>query len=140
MIVVNFLMYFGVMMSELIPVSYDVKGPSKIPSIWRETFFDIVERFKDNDLEKLNKINLVQYIDLDYAKEIYENIENYGEVLVSLPDATWDTSECLYFESCWKVFIDLYTVGEGRSDLILDVFVFEDEGKFVFQINNIYVP
>lgn len=127
-------------MSELIPVSYDVKGPSKIPSIWRKTFFDIVEKFKENDLEKLNQIDLVKYIDLDYAKEIHENIEVYGETLVSLPEITWETSECLYFESCWKVYIDLYTVGEGRSDLILDVFVFEDKGVFIFEINNIYVP
>lgn len=127
-------------MSNDILVSYEKDIGHKIPSIWRETIYQIVEAFKDSDLESLNHINGVRNIALEDAKEIASNIKEYGEILISLPIETWSTSECQRVGESWQVFIDLFTEAEGRSDLVLFIVVFEKEGKFDFEIQDIYVP
>ena len=101
----------------------------------------MVEAFKDKDFERLNTLPSVQCIDVAYAAEIAENIDAYGAHLMSLAEEAWHTSVCLYMENeSWKAIIDLFTVEEGRSDLILDLFIVKKENQFIFQINNIYVP
>jgi hypothetical protein len=101
----------------------------------------MVEAFKDKDFERLNTLPSVQCIDVAYAAEIAENIDAYGAHLMSLAEEAWHTSVCLYMENeSWQAIIDLFTVEEGRSDLILDLFIVKKEDQFIFQINNIYVP
>ena len=128
-------------MTQNIPVPYDSEFQSPIPSIWRDCIIQIVEAFKDKDFGRLNTLPSVQCIDLAYASEIAENIDAYGAHLMSLAEEAWHTSVCLYMESeSWQAIIDLFTVEEGRSDLILDLFIVKKENQFIFQINNIYVP
>ncbi|CAD9196341.1 DUF7668 domain-containing protein [Acinetobacter bohemicus] len=128
-------------MTQNIPVPYDAEFQSPIPSIWRDCIIQIIEAFKDKDLARLNTLPYVQSIDLAYAAEIAENIDAYGAHLMSLAEEAWHTSVCLYMESeSWQAIIDLFTVEEGRSDLILDLFIVKKENQFIFQINNIYVP
>ncbi|OTG67486.1 DUF7668 domain-containing protein [Acinetobacter silvestris] len=124
-----------------IPVPYDSALQSPIPTIWRDTIVLIVEAFKDKDFARLNTIPDVQFIDLEYALELAESIVNYGAHLISLSKDAWDTSVCLYMQNdFWIAIIDLFTVEEGRSDLILDLRIFKKENQFEFQINGIYVP
>ena len=60
---------------------------------------------------------------------------------MSLAEESWHTSVCLYMENeSWQAIIDLFTVEEGRSYLILDLFIVKKKDQFIFQINNIYVP
>ena len=40
----------------------------------------------------------------------------------------------------WDAVIDLWTSREGRSDLVLQIFVTEVEGGFRFDIHMIFVP
>lgn len=128
-------------MTQNIPVPYDAEFQSPIPSIWRDCIIQIVEAFKDKDFGRLNTLPSVQCIDLAYASEIAENIDAYGAHLISLAEESWHTSVCIYMENeSWKAIIDLFTVEEGRSDLIIDLFIFKKENQFIFQINNIYVP
>ncbi|OTG99754.1 hypothetical protein [Acinetobacter sp. ANC 4973] len=128
-------------MTQNIPVPYDSEFQSPIPSIWRDCIIQIVEAFKDKDFGRLNTLPSVQCIDLAYASEIAENIDAYGAHLISLAEESWHTSVCIYMENeSWKAIIDLFTVEEGRSDLIIDLFIFKKENQFIFQINNIYVP
>ena len=128
-------------MTQNIPVPYDSEFQSPIPSIWKDCIIQIVEAFKDKDLARLNTLPSVQCIDLAYASEIAENIDAYGAHLISLAEESWHTSVCIYMENeSWKAIIDLFTVEEGRSDLIIDLFIFKKENQFIFQINNIYVP
>ena len=127
-------------MTQNIPVPYDSEFQSPIPSIWRDCIIQIVEAFKDKDFGRLNTLPSVQCIDLAYAEEIAENIDAYGAHLISLAEESWHTSVCIYMENeSWKAIIDLFTVEEGRSDLILDLFIVKKENQFIFQINNIYV-
>lgn len=128
-------------MTQNIPVPYDSEFQSPIPSIWRECIIQIIEAFKDKDFGRLNTLPSVQCIDLAYAAEIAENIDAYGAHLISLAEESWHTSVCIYMKNeSWKAIIDLFTVEEGRSDLIIDLFIFKKENQFIFQINNIYVP
>lgn len=118
------------------------KSPQLIPSIWHNTIFEIVEAFKNHDSQFYNQIKGVLRIDSNDFEEILADINIYGETLISLPNETWEFSQCLWKEdSCWHVFIDLYTVNEGRSDLILFLTVQVDENNsFSFDVNNFYVP
>lgn len=123
-----------------IPVVYDEETASQVPTIWRETLIRIVEAFKNNDLAAINHIKGVQNIELEHLQDIAENIIDYGETLVSLPDETWETSQALWMGFRWDVIVDLFTEQEGRSDLILFIRVFETNGTFEFSILDIYVP
>jgi hypothetical protein len=42
--------------------------------------------------------------------------------------------------SYWDVLVDLYTVEEGSSDLVLAVRVFERGNDFEFEIESIHAP
>lgn len=67
-------------------------------------------------------------------------IDDYGDVtLTSLPDASWDTSVALWFGDRWRCLVDLWTEEEGRSDLVLDVDVFENGPGYRFSVNLVYV-
>lgn len=127
-------------MSADVPVLYDEDSATPVPTIWRETLIQIVEAFKTNDLISINHIKGVQNIELEYLQEIAENITNYGETLVSLPDETWKSSQAYWKGFCWYIILDLFTEIEGRSDLILSMRVFETDGVFEYSIQNIYVP
>jgi hypothetical protein len=40
----------------------------------------------------------------------------------------------------WNVLIDLFTIEEGASDLVLEVKVREDGAGYSFEIHSVYVP
>lgn len=127
-------------MSTDVPVLYDKDTATPVPSVWRETLIKIIEAFKNNDLASINQIEGVQNIELEHLQEIAENITDYGEKLVSLPDETWDSSQAYWMGFCWNIILDLFTEREGRSDLILLIRVFETDGVFEYSIQDIYVP
>lgn len=128
-------------MNDNLEFLYD-ESPQAIPSIWRNTIFEIVEAFKNHDIESYNQIKGIVSIDSNDFEEILSDINAYGESLISLPDQTWETSQCIWKgDSCWHVFIDLYTINEGKSDLILFLTVESDgHNNFSFDVNNFYVP
>ena len=72
-------------MTQDIPVPYDSEFQSPIPNIWRDTIVQIVEAFKNKDFARLNTIPNIEFIDIEYAAEIAENIDDYGAHLISLP-------------------------------------------------------
>lgn len=53
---------------------------------------------------------------------------------------TWDSSVCMWMENRWDVRIDLWTVGEGRSDLVLNAQVTEVGTDYLVSIYMVYVP
>lgn len=67
-------------------------------------------------------------------------IADYGETLVQLPEASWGTSVSQCHGERWKVLVDLYTAGEGRSDLVMDVDIAETETGFEYSLHLVYVP
>ena len=127
-------------MSTDVPVLYDEDTATPVPSVWRETLIKIIEAFQNNDLASINQIQGVQNIELEHLQEIAENITDYGEKLVSLPDETWNSSQAYWMGFCWDIILDLFSESEGRSDLILSIRIFETDGVFEYSIQDIYVP
>ena len=76
----------------------------------------------------------------DTWETITDSILDYGETLVPLPEATWETSVSQWYGERWKVLVDLHTAAEGRSDLVMDVDIVETEAGFEYTLHLVYVP
>lgn len=113
-----------------------------IPNIWRNTFSLIVSAIKNKDFNELNEIQNFKPIEIEDFNLIIDNIHGYGCELTDLPIETWKSSVCILDrENAWTTIVDLYSVEEGRSDLILHTIVFEKENNaYLFEIINVYVP
>jgi hypothetical protein len=126
-------------MSQAIAVLKD-KKQQPVPVIWRKTIGEIVEAFKEGDFSLSRGINGVRYISERDAAGIAENVRDYGAQLTSLPEETWNTSVCQWYGQHWDVMVDLYTVDEGASDLVLQLRVYEERGSYAFEVHLVYVP
>lgn len=118
----------------------DEENELPIPYDWRQTFYDVVEAFRNNDFELQREIKYVRKVTLENAKIIKANIQAYGDCLISLPDSTWETSIYQWEGGCWVVLIDLYTEKEEESDLALFAKVYETGHTYRFEIQSIQVP
>lgn len=127
-------------MSNTVPVLKNADGQERIPTLWRRTLSDIVEAFKDQDFRLDRGVAGVRPIPVDDARRIAQNIENYGVHLTSLQEGTWQTSVCQWMRRYWGVLLDLYTVEEGASDLVLAVRIYEEGSAYVFEVQSVYVP
>ncbi|MGR6874036.1 DUF7668 domain-containing protein [Pseudomonas sp. HK3] len=118
----------------------DEKNEQPIPSVWRSTICSIINSFVRTDYSLSIDIAGVLPIPCETAVFIKEYIDDYGEALIDLPDEAWGSSICLWMDGYWDVLIDLWTEGEGRSDLVLSLQVFEVEGGYSVEIGMVYVP
>ncbi|MDP2228380.1 MAG: hypothetical protein Q8J78_12980 [Moraxellaceae bacterium] len=128
------------MITDKFPIVKDDANETPIPSEWRGTLSDIVGALKDGDYKVNRKINGVCPVPDDIADIIAENLATYGGHLVGLPEEAWDTSVCQWMDDYWDLLIDLYTLEEGASDLVLSVRVYESGASYVFDIQLVYVP
>ncbi len=124
-------------MNEIVVEKNEEEGP--IPHVWRPTFEKIVNALVEKDY-RLGSIPNVNPISIDTAKQIKEFIEDYGEELIELPEATWDTSVYICYGNYWNVLIDFFTKKEGLSDLALNAEVREIDQEYFFDINLVFVP
>ena len=112
-----------------------------VPKIWRQTLCNIVDAFGGGDFKLESRIDFVHSIAAIDAKRIAGNIGDYGDELVALSEETWESSICCWTsQSYWEVLIDLMTIDEGVSDLVLFVKVREDAGSYCFTIEDVHVP
>jgi hypothetical protein len=114
------------------------EGP--IPSVWRPVFREIVKAFVQGDFKVSAGVEGLLPVSNDVAEHTEAYIKDYAETLIELPEATWKSSVCIWMGHRWDAIVDLWTSGEGRSDLVLQVFVTESEGGFNFEIHMVYVP
>ena len=123
-----------------VPISKDEDLQTPVPSAWRPTLAAIVEAFCEGDFELSRGIPNVSPVAPEDAEAIAGNIEEYGDTLASLPDASWETSACQWTGAHWHVLVDLYTQEEGASDLVLDLRVREHGAGYLFEVFLVYVP
>ena len=126
-------------MTEPVPILKDVEREHPVPSQWRPKLADIANALKDGNYA-LRGLADVDPLDGATAAGIARNIDDYGCTLTSLSPESWDTSVCQWLVDDWEVLVDLFTIEEGRSDLVLHVHVFEDADSFVFKVHFVYVP
>ena len=123
-----------------IPVAKDESKEGPIPSVWRPVFRDIVSALVKGDFKLSAGVPSVSPIAAAAAEHMESYVRDYGETLVDLPEETWKSSVCIWTGRRWDAIVDLWTVREGRSDLVLHTFVRESEGGFKFDIHMIYTP
>ena len=112
-----------------------------IPEVWRPTLKAVVESLARRDTVIGAALPSVDPVPADISQQCLQAVDNYGDVtLISPPDESWDTSVALWFGDHWQCLIDLWTEQEGRSDLVLDVDVFENGPGYRFRVNLVYVP
>ena len=123
-----------------VPAVKDESRELPVPSAWRPVFCEIVEAFVDRDYRLSSGVAGVAPISNETAEQIEEYIDDYGETLVALPDDTWATSVSLWMGDRWDVLVDLWTRGEGRSDMVLSAQVSETGAGYTFRVYMVYVP
>lgn len=120
-----------------------VKDPDKehpIPTAWRSTIKAIVHALVVRDYQLNSGVNGVAPVSADTANHIKKYVEGYGAELAELPEEAWNTSVCIWTGSRWDALIDLWSVSEGRSDLVLSLQVQESQAGIEFSIYMVYVP
>ena len=127
-------------MKEIIPVLKNEEDELPVPTGWRQALIDIVEAFKNGDFCLNNKIDFVHSVSEADADRIAGNIAAYGDELISLSEETWDTSIYQWMRGYWEILVDLVTLEEGVSDLVMFVKVRENAGKFCFTVEDVHVP
>lgn len=132
-------MTFRNLASEVIAVK-DEETERPIPSAWRLVIREIVGAFVRHDYHLGAGIPGVAQISAETATQIQNYIQDYGATLIDLPDETWNSSVCIWMGTRWDALIDLWTVSEGRSDLVLSLHVTEADGGFLFRLHMVYVP
>lgn len=118
----------------------DEESAHPIASNWRPIFREVVKFFAKGDFALSKGVSGVAPVDPNIASQNREYVRDYGESLVELPEETWDTSCAQWMDPHWEVLIDLYTEGEGASDLVLTGNMIETDGNPKFTVGLIYVP
>lgn len=118
----------------------DEEQERPIPDVWRPTLAAIVESITRGDAVVAADLPEVE-VDSDFSGDCRNAVEQYGPVtLIPLPEQAWETSVCLWEGDHWGCLIDLWTKEEGRSDLVLDLNVFEDGEGYRYELHLVYVP
>jgi hypothetical protein len=123
-----------------VPVVKDGTAQRPIPTAWRDTFREIVKAFANRDYGLKAGLTGVAPVSTDTAGQIESYISDYGATLVELPEDTWSSSVCIWMGKRWDAMVDLWTVAEGRSDLVLDAKVLETAAGYEIHIRMVYVP
>lgn len=124
----------------LVLASRDTAAELPIPTAWRPAIRDIAHAFSRHDYQLSVGVPGVTAVSAKTAEQIRDYIQDYGEELVDLPEETWESSVCSWQGNRWDALIDLWTLGEGRSDLVLSLQVSEAGGDFEFTVYMVYVP
>lgn len=82
-----------------------------------------------------------QGVPADISQLCLQAVHDYGATtLITPPEETWDTSVARWYGDRWRCLIDLWTEQEGRSDLVLDVDVFDNAPGYRFHVNLVHLP
>ena len=118
----------------------DEEQAHPVAGVWRPTLRDIVKAIAEGDYGLSRGIATVGQVSNATADQIRAYVSHYGETLTELPDDTWNSSVSQWMMTHWEVLVDLWTIESGRSDLVLNVFVFETGDGFRFEIDSVHVP
>jgi hypothetical protein len=123
-----------------VPIIKDSENEGPIPSAWRSTLKNIVDAFVRHDYRLADGLTEVAPVSEETATQIRTYIQEYGAKLVPLPQESWATSVCIWMGDHWDALIDLWTEEEGRSDLVLKIYVSEVGSAYLVTVYMVYVP
>ena len=111
-----------------------------VPTAWRPVLRDVVEAVRSGNVQRASDLPSVGAVPSGTAEIVLDQVAEYGETLVPLPEAAWETSVVLWQGGWWQVLVDLWTAESGRSDLVLHVQVFPDGAGHRFEVGSVHVP
>lgn len=109
-----------------------------VPNGWRPTIVSVVHSLLSG--EGLEALPSVRPISTEDRQWMLENVEDYGASLAELPSEAWRSSVYQWMDGYWEVLVDLFTVEEGASDLVLFVRVYEQGDGYSFEVTSLHVP
>jgi hypothetical protein len=119
----------------------DSETEQPIPLEWRPAIVSIVSALVIGDYNLRSAGGFVRRLSDQEATQLRQSVDGYGNVvIVELPPETWETSVAIWMGSRWEALIDLYTVEEGQSDLVLMTNVYESGDSYEFEIYGLMVP
>ncbi|MGV9213995.1 DUF7668 domain-containing protein [Micromonospora sp. RB23] len=119
----------------------DASLEGSIPQAWRPTLKAVVDSLVRRDAAIGAGLPPVDPVPSELSQKCLQAVDNYGAVtLITPPDECWNTSVALWLGDHWRCLVDLWTEEEGRSDLVLDVDVFEHGPGYRYRVNLVYVP
>ncbi len=128
------------MRDEVLRAAKDEHAAHHVATAWRPIYQRIVRAFLRDDYILSSPIAHVRPLTPETANHLRDTVKSYGATLSELHDETWKTSIAQWMGSHWETLIDLSTLEEGRSDLVLHTRVFEKDGSFEIAIDSIHVP
>ena len=123
-----------------LPPLKDPDAAHPVASAWRPLFRSVVQCFVQGDYELGRGVPGVEPVDAATAAQIRAYVADYGATLRELPEDTWASSVAQWMETHWDVLIDLWSVEEGRSDLVLRGRVVESSTGPRLTVEMVYVP
>ena len=126
--------------SDFIAPVKDEEAAPPVASQWRPTLSRIVGQLAKGDYSSSLGLGPSVHLPKEAAEQIRRYLDNFGQSLTDLPDATWATSVAQWQLSYWELIVDLWTLESGKSDLVLNARVYEEDAHFRFVIHAIYVP
>ena len=123
----------------IVPIEYSERE-LPVPTIWRPVFREIVQAIVDGDFTLARGIEDVKPISRSDADFFAHSVRRYGATLTSLSEESWQTSIYARDVDFWEVLVDLTTVEEGCSDLVLFTRVYERDDGYTFEPWSLYVP
>ncbi|MCE7033573.1 hypothetical protein LY625_13300, partial [Lysobacter sp. GX 14042] len=120
--------------------SFDSTEQQAVHPEWRGTLRQVVDEFARGNYELEPGLLGVEPITSSTVSQVRQYIQGYGATLVPLPEASWDSSVCIWAGQHWDVLVDLWTKEEGRSDLVMHVHVLPSGSAFKVQVHAVYVP
>lgn len=122
------------------PARKDLDAQHAIAGTWRPMLREVVRRLVAGDYALSQGVPGVEPLSSDSAEQIRRYLAEYGATLVELPDDTWRPSVAQWMGGHWDILVDLWTVEEGRSDLVLDGRVVETPSGPRLSVHMVYVP
>ncbi|MEU4339460.1 hypothetical protein AB0F59_33280 [Micromonospora lupini] len=112
-----------------------------IPEAWWPTLKAVVDSLAQRDGIIGAGLPSVDPVPAEISQRCLQAVDDYGAAtLITPPDESWNTSVASWFGDHWRCLIDLWTEEEGRSDLVLDIDVFEHGPEYRYRLNLVYVP
>jgi hypothetical protein len=111
-----------------------------VPVEWQPIIIEIVKDIRGRCLAPRKFLESEIDVDSRDIDFIYQSLDAYGDPLINVPKDGWETSICRWMGGYWHLMIDLFTVEEGASDLVLFVDVYEHGSSKCFKIQSVHVP
>jgi hypothetical protein len=128
-------------MTDLLPPAVkDENRAHPLAGEWRPVFKDIVHALVEGDYSLSRQVPHVRPVSSETARQITEYLADYGATLAELPDESWESSVSQWEGEQWDVLVDMWTLEEGGSDLVLGARVYQTGNDLEIEVGLLYVP